>query len=129
MIYTQFMQTILIHIISFKRYHYENQDYKSLMNRCSAKLHYSIAVLLFVVLPVFNILVYLTMLVSGAESGILFSYLTFYATLSTLILISFLTVLLDDFEELKWEHNTYMRHRKEAKESLNQGFEFDGSNN
>ena len=99
------------------------------MNICSAKLHYSIALLLFVIVPVFNILVYLMMLASGAESGILFSYLTFYATLSTLILISFLTVLLDDFEELKQEHNTYMGRRKEAKELLDKGFEFDGSNN
>ena len=129
MVYTQFMQTILIHIISFKPYHYGNQDYKCLMNRCSAKLHYSIAILLFVIVPVINILVYLTMLTSGAESGILFSYLTFYATLSALTLISFLTVLLDDFEELKWEHKTYMKHRKEAKSLLDKGFEFDGSNN
>ena len=81
------------------------------MNRCVAKVHYSIAMLLFIIVPVINILVYVKMLASGSESGILFSYMTFYATLSTLVLISFLTVLIDDFEELKWEYTAYIRRR------------------
>ena len=81
------------------------------MNRCVPKVHYSIAILLFVIVPVINILVYIRMLASGAESGILFSYMTFYATLSALVLVSFLTVLIDDFEEFKWNHTTYIRRR------------------
>lgn len=74
------------------------------MNRYSPQINYIFAMLLFVGIPTFNILAYLTMLASGAESGLLFPYMTFYATLSALILISFITVLLDDFEELKWMH-------------------------
>ena len=67
--------------------------------------------LLFVLIPMINILVYVKMLASGAESGILFPYMTFYATLSALVLISFFTVLIDDFEELKWEHTVHIRQR------------------
>ena len=91
-------------------------------------MHYAISILLFVILPVFNILVYIMMLTTGVESGLLFSYMTFYVTLSVLILISFLTVLLDEFEILKQEHSTTILRKKEAQHSLSKGFEIDGVN-
>ena len=84
------------------------------MNRFSPQLNYTFVMLLFVAIPTFNILAYLAMLASGAESGLLFSYMTFYATLSALILLSFITVLLDDFEELKWTHLANVQRRREA---------------
>ena len=104
MVSMQLIQTILIHFISFVRYNYEEKDLQSFMNRYSPQLNYAFAMILFVAIPTFNILAYFTMLASGAESGLLFSYMTFYATLSALVLISFITVLLDDFEQLKWTH-------------------------
>ena len=106
MVSMQLIQLFLIHFISFVRNHYEEKDDQSFMNRYLPQINYAFAMLLFVGIPTFNILAYFTMLASGAESGLLFSYMTFYATLSVLILISFITVLLDDFEELKWTHLT-----------------------
>ena len=82
--------------------------------------------LLFIILPVFNILVYLVMLASGSESGLLFSYMTFYVTLSTLIILCFFAILLDDFEGLKREHLISMKRRAETTRSLNEGFEYNG---
>ena len=104
MILTQLIQTTLIHLISFIPYIYENQDNESCMNRCTVKLHFSIVMLLFVITPAFNILVYITMLSNGTESGLLFSYMTFYAIVSSLILLSFFTLLLDEFQILKQEY-------------------------
>ena len=64
MIITQLIQTILIHYLSFMPYNFENQDHKSCINKCMPKLNYSISILLFLILPVFNILVYIMMLTS-----------------------------------------------------------------
>ena len=89
------------------------------MNRCTVKLHYSISILLFVISPVFNMLVYLIMLTSGSESGLLFSYMTFYATVSALILVSFLTLLLEEFEIIKQDHLAGISYTKEALNILN----------
>ena len=119
MILTSMIQTILIHVISFVPYYNENQDHRSCMNRCTVKLHYSISILLFVISPVFNMLVYLIMLTSGSESGLLFSYMTFYATVSALILVSFLTLLLEEFEIIKQDHLAGISYTKEALNILN----------
>ena len=119
MILTSMIQTILIHVISFVPYYNENQDQRSCMNRCTVKLHYSISILLFVISPVFNMLVYLIMLTSGSESGLLFSYMTFYATVSALILVSFLTLLLEEFEIIKQDHLAGISYTKEALNILN----------
>jgi hypothetical protein len=70
--------------------------------------------------PVFNMLVYLIMLVSGSESGLLFSYMTFYATVSALILVSFLTLLLEEFEIVKQNHLAGISYTKDAQNILNQ---------
>ena len=119
MILASMIQTILIHVISFVPYYNENQDHRSCMNRCTVKLHYSISILLFVISPVFNMLVYLIMLTSGSESGLLFSYMTFYATVSALILVSFLTLLLEEFEIIKQDHLAGISYTKEALNILN----------
>ena len=126
MILTSMIQTVLIHVISFVPYKYENQDYRSCMNRCTVKLHYSITILLFVISPVFNMLVYLIMLISGSESGLLFSYMAFYATVSALILVSFLILLLEEFTILKQDHLTDICQAKEAQNILNQQSGTDG---
>ena len=113
MLITQLIQTTLIHIVSFVSYTFESvdpytlekKDHQSCLNKHIPKLHYALSMILFIILPVFNLLVYIMMLASGSESGLLFSYMTFYVILSELILLCFFTILLDDFERLKREHH------------------------
>ena len=65
------------------------------------KIHYACALLLFIATPFFNIVVYIAVLISGAESGALFGYMTFCTILSVLVLIWFFANLVDDFHKLK----------------------------
>ena len=65
------------------------------------KIHYACALLLFIATPFFNIVVYVGVLTSGAESGALFDYMTFCTILSILVLIWFFANLVDDFHKLK----------------------------
>ena len=65
------------------------------------KIHYACALLLFIATPLFNIVVYVGVLTSGAESGALFDYMTFCTILSVLVLIWFFANLVDDFHKLK----------------------------
>ena len=90
------------------------------MNRCTAKLHFAITLLLFVITPAFNILVYITMLSNGTESGLLFSYMTFYAIVSSLILLSFFTLFLEELQILKQEYMTVLRRGDMASKMLDE---------
>ena len=51
-------------------------------------------------------------LMKAFVSGILASYMTFYATLSALILLYFMTILLDEFENLKIKHLAELDQRE-----------------
>ena len=68
------------------------------------KFHYACAIILFVVSPIFNIVLYIVVLSSGAESGAMFGYMTFCTFLTVLILIWFFTNLLDEFNRVKMDY-------------------------
>ena len=130
MLITQMIQTVLIHIVSFVSYNFEKLDHQSCLNKHIPRLHYTLSMILFIILPVFNLLVYIMMLASSSESGLLFSYMTFYVTLSALILLCFFTILLDDFERLKREHHINNRRRTEVSDnSFTDKFPDDGVRN
>ena len=65
------------------------------------KFHYACCLLLFFVTPIFNVVVYIALLSSDAESGAMFGYVTFCTLLTVLVLIWFFANLLDDFNRLK----------------------------
>ena len=76
--------------------------------------HYALSVILFVIIPTINVIVYICVLASGTDTGAMSGYMAFYAALSFLLIVWFFTSLLDVFERLKKETLNARKHYEKA---------------
>ena len=82
------------------------------------KCHYVLAILLSIVIPVFNVIIYIKLLASDVRMGPIFAYFTFYAILTIILTLFFLISLLDVFTRAKLENDKASRDFEVAKEKL-----------
>ena len=85
MIATQLVQTALILYLTFVPY--TNDKIGSCFNAVMPKVHYALAVILFVIMPMLVFLANALMRISGAEPGLLMPYFTLFAVLSCVLLV------------------------------------------
>ena len=82
------------------------------------KIHYTFAVLLFVILPVLVLLAYGWLRFSGVETGLFQPYFSLYAILTCALLAEFFISGLHTIEELKLEHRVFMERQIKIERAL-----------
>lgn len=83
----------------------------SCYNVIMPKIHYTFAVLLFVILPVLILFAYGWLRFSGVEIGLFLPYFSLYAVLTCAMLAEFFISGLHTIEELKLEHRVFMERQ------------------
>ena len=83
--------------------------------------NYCLTIFLFLVTPILNVIAYISLIASGANTGPIFSYMTFYTVLSVLLALQFFIELLDVFETAKKEHHNISAASLEKKQNSGKG--------
>ena len=103
----QALQALIILYITFVSYRRDtspDQGGETFFNKYMPIGHYILSLILFVVTPVTIVIAYVSVSLSSVNTGLLFSYLTFYTILSLLLMFWFFASHLDVFDRLKHEN-------------------------